>query len=252
MPPSAISARTTTPSDAAAGARKTSGASALCAEVAEPARGSSSGQPKAIAPATEASAAASRPSAASNRPARPARHRRDRSRRLTPRPADVVDGQRRATSSTVSHGSGARILATCGANTGDGHHDVAGRAVGHDLAVGQHDDAVGDRRHELDVVGGQQHGVARRRRARAAIADQAALGRVVEAAGGLVEQHDTRASARSWTARTRASRWPSERSRGCAASVDAGDEPVEQRRGGPGRSAGLVVGLAHSAPTVSR
>jgi hypothetical protein len=67
-------------------------------------------------------------------------------------------------------------------------HDLAGRAVGHDLPVGEDDDPVGELRDHLDVVGGQDDGVpgpgelVEHR-------DEPLLGLVVETAGGLVEQH---------------------------------------------------------------
>ena len=72
-----------------------------------------------------------------------------------------------ATSATVSHGSGCRILATCGANAGEPASTSRDRPVGDHLAVGQHDDPVGDLGGQLHVVGGEHDGVPARRRGRA-------------------------------------------------------------------------------------
>nr|KEP24308.1 hypothetical protein DA06_19315 [Georgenia sp. SUBG003] len=62
-----------------------------------------------------------------------------------------------------------------------------GRGVGHDLAPGKEDHAIGATRDELDVVGGQQDRSPTRAQRPQEIAE-ARLARVVEPAGGLVEQ----------------------------------------------------------------
>ena len=91
--------------------------------------------------------------------------------------------------STVSQGSGARILATCGAKRRRRDDDVARRAVGDDLAFGHHDDAIGRAGDELDVVGRDDDGVPGRGEL-AEHAREVVLGVVVEPAGRLVEQDD--------------------------------------------------------------
>ena len=102
---------------------------------------------------------------------------------------------------------------TCGANAGDSATTRRTGPDGDDLALGEHDDVVGDLRHELDVVGGHQHRVAVVGEV-AQDPGERALGGVVEPAGRLVEQHAPAAGATSTIARASASRWPSERSRG--------------------------------------
>ena len=103
---------------------------------------------------------------------------------LTRRPGseggpDLVHGQPRLGGQHLGHlgGEDRRVA-----------HHVPGRPVGHHLAFGQHHRPGGHPGHQLDVVGGHHHGVAvGRQLARAA--HQPGLARVVEAPGGLVEQH---------------------------------------------------------------
>ena len=92
------------------------------------------------------------------------------------------------TSSRVSHSSGARTLAICGAKTGRVADHVAGRPVGDDLAVGQHDGPLG----HAAPPARRRASPARRRvptgPTRASTHDEPVLARVVETAGRLVEQ----------------------------------------------------------------
>ena len=217
MPPSLISASSTA-SSSGSSAAKTSGASVPCAS---PGRG--------------------RRAAASRTSTERRRSRRARARRrawtaaqpmralMTPSIAsasrDLVDREPAAPA--------ASIFATCGANAGEEHDDVGGRAVGDDLAVGQHDHPVGHARRRT-----RRRGSPRRRACPRAASPrddrrEALLGRVVEAAGRLVEQQHPGAPV-SCTASTRPSRCPSDRSRGCCVAGTPGSEPLEQRRQVPG------------------
>ncbi len=224
--------------------RKISGASVSCPRPGAGTR--SSGQPKAMAPANDASASVT-VVRASNRMAL--------ARSVTPSPPRREPrGPRRrsavATSSTVSQRCGAQDAGDLRRERRRGDQDGVGRAIGDDLAVGHDEDAVGDRRHELDIVGRQQHGVtgvgevAQDRR-------QVALGGVVEAARRLVEQDD-RGSAASWIARTTARRWPADRSRGCISSGTPATSRSRIDRHVRAPVPDSRSACRHSAPTVSR
>ena len=97
--------------------------------------------------------------------------------------------RRRRTWSMVRYSSGARILATWGAKAGDATTTSAVGPVGHDIAGRHHHHPVGGGGHELDVVGGDDHGPTLGGQA-VEDADQRPLGPVVEPPGRLVEQHD--------------------------------------------------------------
>ena len=70
-------------------------------------------------------------------------------------------------------------------------HDRSRRPVGDHLAVGEHDDPVGHFGDELDVVGRHDDAMTTGGQS-AQVVRQPFLGAVVEAAGGLVEQHQRR------------------------------------------------------------
>ena len=155
-----------------------------------------------------------------------------------------------ATSATVSQGCGASTLLTCGANIGDADHDLGGGAVGHDLAVGEDDDAGRDLGGQLDVVGGEHHAVAVGGEV-AQRGDQALLGGVVEAARGLVEQQHRGRGGEHHGEREREALPLGEVAR-VGGVVDAGSEPVEHRaRRARARRRSRASAARHSSPTRS-
>ena len=151
------------------------------------------------------------------------------------------------TSSTAQPGCAEHLGDLRGEGGRLGDH-AAYRPGGDDLAVGEDHDVVGGLGDELHVVGGDQDRVPVGGQV-AQDPGQHALGRVVEAAGRLVEQHHAAAAATSTSASASASRCPSDRSRGCWVVGDAGHQPVED----PAALARVPPSAAaHSSATVSR
>ena len=129
-------------------------------------------------------------------------------------------------------------LVTCGANDGDSASTRCGEPLETTSPSAMHHDLVGDVRGELDVVGREQD----RAPVGGEVGDdpgELGLAGVVEAAGGLVEQHDRRAGGEHDRQREREPLALGEVTR-VDGLVDAGGEPVEQ----PAAGAGLGVGAA--------
>ena len=124
--------------------------------------------------------------------------------------------------------------------------DVGGRPVGDDLAVGQHDDPVGGRRDELDVVGGDRRPRGPSAARSSTTRDQRRAWPRSRGRGSARRAGPRCGAARSWTASTSASRWPSDRSRGCGrrrrCRARAGRAALGRRgRPGPDSAVGLVA-----------
>ena len=148
---------------------------------------------------------------------------------------------RRAPAATVSHGCGARILATCGAKDGE---ETTTSAVGPSATTSpsaRMHHPVGELGGQLHVMGGQDDGVALGGQP-AQHRDQTGLRRVVQAAGRLVEEQQRRAgrSARR-PGRGRAAGPRTGRGGGCRPATP-GQQLGDQGPAGAGRGARVLVG----------
>ena len=122
------------------------------------------------------------------------------------------------------------------------HHHLGRRTVGDHVARRHHHHPVGGGGHELHVVGGDHHGPTLGRQP-VDDADQRSLGRVVEAPGGLVQQHDVGGGGQLDGQDQREPLALGEVP-GVGGGRDARGQPVEQRPGADRRGVGrLPVGL---------
>ncbi len=147
-----------------------------------------------------------------------------------------------ATCSTVSHGSGWSTLATCGAKAGD---DTTTSAVGPSATTSP--SASTTTRWATRATNSTSWVATTTARPSAASSARRAVRRSFDGwSRPRVGSSSSTTAARctSCTARTRPSRWPSERSRGCWSPAMPGHDPVEERPAAPLAWAALPVRLS--------
>ena len=126
---------------------------------------------------------------------------------------------------------------TCGANAGDAASTSPGRPVRDDLALGEHHHLVGGHGGELHVVGRHHHRMP-------VVGERAQHRRPARPWPGSPDPRvgssssSTGGAPTSTTTSARASRWPSERSRGWVSSGMPGHQPVEELAGLPRAAVG--------------